>query len=100
MPPSDASEPFDRGGAAGALGSVDVQGCKQPDGPSGKGHIAEIFVPDGTVVAAGLDDEMLEELNPFIGTPTGECIVSRYKAVRIKPFAGGPVVVGKAVRIQ
>jgi hypothetical protein len=91
---------FDRGIAAAALGSVDVQGCKGPDGQSGNGHIVTLFLPDGTVADAALDDELLEELNPFIGTPTGDCIVQRFKALRVKPFEGKPVRVGKSVHIR
>ncbi|MBX3216905.1 MAG: hypothetical protein KF850_33035 [Labilithrix sp.] len=59
-----------------------------------------LFAPDGTLVLAALDDFGLEELNPFVATPTGDCIVARFKRIRITPFEGGPVRVGRAVRIR
>ncbi|AKV01518.1 hypothetical protein AKJ09_08181 [Labilithrix luteola] len=39
--------------------------------------------------------------NPFIGTATRKCLVKKYEAVRIKPFAGGwPTSVGKSLAIR
>ncbi|MBX3259061.1 MAG: hypothetical protein KF782_05035 [Labilithrix sp.] len=92
--------PFDRGDAARALMSVDVQGCRAVEGRTGVGHIMTLFIPDGTLVLAALDDFGLEELNPFVGTPTGDCIVARFNGIRIRPFEGPPVRVGRAVRIR
>ncbi len=48
-----------------------------------------LFAPDGTLVLAALDDFGLEELNPFVATPTGDCIVARFKRIRSRPSRGG-----------
>lgn len=79
--------PFDKGAAILALKSVSLEPCK-----IGKahGHVAITFVPDGTVSMVTLDD------GPLVGTPAGSCVAGKYRAVRVPPFGGGSVHVGKS----
>jgi predicted Zn finger-like uncharacterized protein len=91
---SGGSAPFDRGAAAGALGAVNVAGCKRPDGPTGSGHVAVTFAPDGSVSSAVVDQA------PFAGTPVGGCVAGKFRGAHIPSFAGGPVKVGKSFTIN
>ena len=93
---------FDRASAAAALGSVEVQGCKAAGTPTGVGHVRVLFGADGAVTEATLDDATPDrELNPFIGTTAEACIVERFKAARMKPFADGPPLpVGRSFTIR
>ena len=94
-PPTMANgPPFDRGAAAAGLGSVNVQACAQPGGPTGSGHVTVTFVPDGSVSAAVVD------AGPFPGTSVGACIALKFKGVHVPPYAGPPVRVGKSFVIQ
>jgi predicted Zn finger-like uncharacterized protein len=89
-----SSAPFDRGAAAGALGAVNVAGCKRPDGPTGSGHVSVTFAPDGTVSNATADQP------PFQGTPVGGCVAGKFRGAHIPAFGGGPVKVGKSFTIN
>jgi hypothetical protein len=96
-PPAAPTPPqaFDRSGAAMALAAVDVQSCKSGgDGPTGSGHVKITFAPDGTVTSATVDS------GAFPGTGTGACVAGRFRKVRIAPFAGGAVTVGKSFAVQ
>ena len=86
--------PFDRGAAAGALGRIDVQGCKKPDGPTGPGHVTVTFAPDGSVASAVVDQ------GPFPGTPVGGCIAGKYRGASVPAFSGGPVKAGKSFTLN
>jgi hypothetical protein len=85
--------PFDRGAAARAIGGVDAQSCRSVDG-AGNGHITLLFTPDGIIAMAMVDD------GPFVGARTAECLVSRFVGLRIPPFKGSPVKVGKTFIIR
>jgi predicted Zn finger-like uncharacterized protein len=94
-PPSSAgSAPFDRGAAAGALGAVNVASCKRPDGPTGPGHVAVTFAPDGSVATAQVDQP------PFAGTAVGGCVAGKFRGARVPAFSGGSVKVGKSFVIN
>lgn len=86
--------PFDRGAAAGALGAVNVQSCKRPDGPTGTGHVKVTFTPDGAASSVTLDG------GPFVGTPVGACIEGKYRTARVPTFTGTPASVGKSFTIE
>lgn len=85
--------PFDRGAAAGALGAVNVQSCKRPDGPTGTGHVKVTFVPDGSTSTVTVDGS-------FAGTDVGACIEGRYRLVRVPPFTGTLTNVGKSFTVN
>jgi len=89
-----STAPFDRGAAAAALGGVNVQSCKKPDGPTGTGHVKVTFAPDGSVSSAVVDG------GPFPGTPVGGCIAGKFRGARVPAFAGAPVGVGKSFTIN
>jgi predicted Zn finger-like uncharacterized protein len=89
-----ATAPFDRGAAAAALGNVNVQSCKKPDGPTGSGHVTVTFAPDGSVTTAVVDG------GPFPGTAVGGCVAGKFRGARVPPFSGAPVRVGKSFTIN
>lgn len=89
-----SSAAFDRGAAQGALGAVNVQSCKKPDGPTGSGHVKITFGPDGTVSSAVVDG------GPYPGTPVGGCIAGKFRGAHVPPFSGGPVSVGKSFTVN
>ncbi len=89
-----STAPFDRGAAAGALGNVNIQSCKQPGGPTGSGHVKVTFAPDGNVSAAVIDG------GPYPGTPVGGCIAGKYRGAHIPAFSGAPVSVGKSFTLN
>jgi predicted Zn finger-like uncharacterized protein len=82
--------PFDRGAAAAALGAVNLSSCKKEGGPTGSGHVKVTFQPNGTVSTVEVDQP------PFQGTSVGGCIAGKYRGVKIPPFSGSPVGVGKS----
>ncbi|HSO34306.1 MAG TPA: zinc-ribbon domain-containing protein [Labilithrix sp.] len=86
--------PFDRGAASGAIGSVNVQSCAKPGGPTGAGHVKITFAPNGSVSAAVIDS------GPFNGTPVGGCIVGKFRGPHVPPFGGGAITVGKSFTIN
>ncbi len=93
-PQAQSSEPFDRGAAAAALGGVNVQSCKRPDGPTGSGHVSVTFAPSGGVVSAVADQP------PFAGTAVGGCVAAKFRSAHVPPFGGGSVKVGKSFVIN
>jgi predicted Zn finger-like uncharacterized protein len=93
-PAGGGTDPFDRGAASGSLGSIDVSGCKKPDGPTGPGHVSITFSPSGTVATAIVDQP------PFAGTAVGGCVAGKFRSAHVPPFAGGPTKVGKSFVIN
>jgi hypothetical protein len=57
--------------------------CKRPDGRVGRGRIAVTFATDGTTTGASVDP-------PFAGTKEGDCVVSRFRSAKTRPFDGPP----------
>jgi predicted Zn finger-like uncharacterized protein len=92
--PGGGTAPFDRGAASGAIGSVNVQSCAKPGGPTGGGHVKITFAPNGSVSAAVIDS------GPFPGTPVGGCIVGKFRGPHVPPFSGGAITVGKSFTIN
>ncbi len=93
---------FDRGGTQAALGSVDLTACRAAAGPSGRGHVKLTFAPDGSVTASSLDSAgPVTSTANFAGTPRGDCVLEKFRAVRVPAFdAGGPVSVGKTFTLE
>ncbi len=86
-----------RSAVAMALGKVDVQGCHQPGGPTGTGHVVIRFEADGSVSSAVIDEAShTPDSVRFIGTPVGACVESRFREVRVPAFdSGAGLKVGK-----
>lgn len=87
--------PFDRGAAAAALGAAagSAASCRSPDGPTGSGRVTVTFAPSGRATNAIVG-------GAFSGTSVGGCIARIFRGARVPKFSGGPVTVGKTVRIQ
>ena len=89
--PSGPLAPLNRGAAIAALGSAasSVAGCKQSDGPSGRGKASVTFAPNGSVVSVSLPGK-------FAGTAVGSCIQGLYRRAKLQPFTGGPVTLSSS----
>lgn len=91
---SKQSDAFDRDAASNALKSVSLARCKKPKGPTGDGHVIVTFAPRGSASDAVVDQA------PFAGTKVGKCIASEYRKVKVPPFNGAAVSVGKKFKIE
>jgi hypothetical protein len=97
--PAKDARGFDRSAVGAGYRKVraSIQSCRQPDGPTGPGHITVSFEPDGSVSSAVLDHDGAR----FKGTPTGDCIEGRYRSISVPPFdAGPPIRVGMSFKIE
>jgi len=65
--------------------------CRTIDAPAGAARVAVTFAPNGSVTSAVI------ESGPFVGTPAGTCVASKFRAVRVPPFTGDEVIVHKTV---
>jgi hypothetical protein len=88
------TDAFDRDAASSALKSVNLARCKKPKGPTGDGHVIVTFAPAGRASEAVVDQA------PFAGTKVGKCIATEYKKVKVPPFNGTAVSVGKKFKIE
>ncbi len=89
-----STAPFDRGAAAAALGGINVQSCKKPDGPTGSGRVEVTFNPDGSAASANIIE------GPFPGTAVGGCVAGKFRGARVPAFSGAPVHVKKSFTIN
>ena len=107
VPVSDPSEfvdavitnapPFDRGAAASVLSvaASSARSCGDLTGNSGEdttGRVFVTFAPAGPLVTVRMGA-------PFAGTPVGNCVASRFRAIRIAPFSGENVTVSKTFTV-
>jgi hypothetical protein len=95
--------PVDRAAIVSAFAAVDSQACAAPGVTYVEGlndlHLTVTFATDGRVSQARVDTKRGESA-VFDGTPVARCVVAKVRAIRIPPFAGTPVSVGKIVRIH
>lgn len=75
------------GARAGAVG------CSRPGGPKGTAIVHVQIEPSGRTSDVTIAP-------PFAGTPTGNCIRTAFRGVRIPAFSGGAVVMRKEVPIR
>ena len=89
------SGPFPKEVAMAMLGVAASQApsCKKPGGPGGTGKAIVTFDPDGSAVIINIVGE------GFPGTPTGQCLASLFRRVRVPPFAGDRAVATKIFTI-
>jgi predicted Zn finger-like uncharacterized protein len=89
------SGPFPKEVATAMLGVAASQApsCKKPGGPTGAGKAIVTFDPDGSVVITNIVGE------GFPGTPTGQCVASLFRRVRVPPFGGERAVATKIFTI-
>ncbi len=86
--------PFDRDQAGSLLRAVELLKCKIAGGPRGEGHVLVTFAPSGDVQTVSLDRA------PFARSPVESCILGQYRTLKVKPFKGDAVTVGKTFRID
>lgn len=91
-----SAEPFNMGEAKARLAAAATaaQGCKKGDGPTGTGRVVVLFAPSGAAQSATVSGP------PFEGTPTGNCVAGRFRAVRVPAFSGSPFSVSKSFTIN
>jgi hypothetical protein len=77
-----------------SLPTINVQSCKMAGGPTGAGHLTVTFARSGEAISVVVD------FPPFKGTAVGECVAATYRALRVRPFAGENVRVGKSFTIN
>jgi len=86
-----ATAPFDRPAAAKALAAVDVAACyEKPPVLDAQLHIDLTFMPNGRVSEASADA-------PYANTEAGNCAAEKFKQVRVAPYVGPPVRMGRTV---
>jgi hypothetical protein len=90
--PSSAQRYFDVDAVSEQFDAIerDLPACAPP---SGHGHVLITFATGGTVTSAIVDTA------PFKGTPAAACIEQKLKTMRIAPYDGSPVKVGKTFSI-
>ena len=75
-PAAASGAPFDRGAAAAALGGVNVQSCKKPDGPTGSATSRSLRSGRRGAVRG-------RRLGSLPGTPVGGCIAGKYRGAHV-----------------
>ena len=87
--------PFDRSAAARVLSGAasSARACVDENGPTGQGRALVTFSPTGTVTRVSIDA-------PFAGTPVGDCVRRRFTSLRLSPFSGESVTLGKSFQID
>jgi hypothetical protein len=87
--------PFDRSAVARLLSGAasSARSCVDENGPTGQGRALVTFSPTGTVTRVSIDA-------PFAGTPVGDCVRRRFTSIRLQPFSGESVTVGKSFTIE
>jgi len=68
--------------------------CRGAASPSGVAHVTVTFLPTGEVKTATVRGA------PFAGTADGECIVSKFRPLKVPPFAGENVTVKKDLALE
>jgi predicted Zn finger-like uncharacterized protein len=84
--PAPALAPFDKTGAAHALGAADLHACVSS---VGSGHAHVTFEPTGGVSHVSVDASALS------GTAAERCVLAAFGRVRVSPFSGEGLTVGK-----
>jgi len=73
--------------------TTDVQRCKIPNGPLGRGRVSVVFEPSGTVSSVAVGP-------PYVHTTVEACIAKTFGQISIPAFRGGSVTVSKSFMIQ
>jgi len=88
VPAAPSLKPFDAQAAGRALGAVDLRACGRTSGP-GAGHVKVTLDPSGAVTDVVIDSSELA------GDGSDRCVVLAFRRVKVAPFAGSAVTVGK-----
>lgn len=70
-----------------------ARGCPPVGAPAGQGEIEVVFAPTGEVTSATVEA-------PYLGTPTGGCVVTAFVAARMSPFDGAAVKLRHSFTIE
>jgi hypothetical protein len=68
--------------------------CRGPSSPSGTAHVTATFLPTGEVKTATVRGA------PFAGTAEGECIVSKFRPLKVPAFTGENVSARKDFALE
>jgi hypothetical protein len=85
---------FNAASAAGALGKIDVNACRNAGGFHGAGHIKVTFESAGTVSKAEIDAPA-----NVASTAAGACVVKAFMAAHVTTYEGSSVTVGKSFNV-
>ena len=86
-----ANVPFDRAAAAKAIAAVDVSPCyDRPPILVAQLHIDLTIMPNGRITEASAD-------RPYANTEAGNCAAELFKTVRVAPYVGPPMRMGRTV---
>ena len=75
-------------------GSRRAATCRGAGSPAGVAHMTVTFLPSGEVKTATVRGA------PFAGTSDGECIVSKFRPLKVPPFTGENVTVKKDLALE
>lgn len=86
---------FNRDAARSAIFSAAsrASGCRTKNGPKGRGRATVTIGPSGGVTSVSVSP-------PFAGTKSGSCVASVFRTVRIGPFSGSAVTLGKSFTVR
>ncbi len=89
--PAEDSRAFNRQAAASAfaVAASFARDCRSEGGPTGEGRVSAIVETSGTLSVVIVSDD-------FANTRTGECVVEKFRHVRLAPFEGAPQTVSKS----
>lgn len=92
---SKTAKAFNRDAARSAIFSAAsrASGCRTKNGPTGRGRATVTIGPSGAVTGVSVSP-------PFTGTKSGHCVASVFRSVRIAPFSGGAVTLGKSFTVR
>lgn len=95
-PEAEALPEFDSGAAKVALSIAEAHaaGCRGVGDPSGTARVVVTFAPSGRATQATISGP------PFVGTPAGSCIASKFRTLAVRPFQGEHVTVTRTVVIR
>jgi hypothetical protein len=77
-----------------AMQQIEIQDCKEENGPKGEGYLSVWFERSGKLSRVRIDGP------PFEGTRIGDCVTARYRAVRVPAFSGEEGRVPTSFRIE
>lgn len=92
--PKDEISDFDKQAATNAINEVSLQKCKVTNAEKGDGHVMITFTPAGIAQAAVVDK------GPWVGSPVAKCMAKAFKKVKVPPFTGETVTVGKTFHFE
>jgi hypothetical protein len=81
-------------GRAMSRGSRRAASCRGATSPTGTAHVTVTFLPTGEVKTATVRG------TPFAGTAEGECIVGKFRPLRVPAFTGDNVTVKKDLTLE